>query len=234
MRYGISVLLGMGLLAAVATLPAAGIAGSPPAATPAPGAPRDSDMQGARRELERGRSQLYAGRFDEARESFQRATKMAPANSSVAAEAAEHAEFRLPIARAHRRLLMGQRARAEVVLREALAANQAYPERVRQLNEMLTNLSALAQTEAEAQPLGLDNAVVVEAARGALESFRQRTGHYPVTSAELQRLMSTQKAPLDTFEVVRFAGDGSGYLLVLRNRNDPVHVITLQKTGLLR
>ncbi len=226
--HGVRLLIGTSLLWGAAVLSAT------ETAAPAPSAAQDSDIQTALRELERGRDQLYAGQFDAAAASFKRAAKAAPVNSSVASQAAEHAEFRLPIARAQRWLLRGDRERAETELRAAVAVNGQHPERVGQLNEMLANLAALPAAQTGPQALGLDNATVVAAARATLEGFFQRTGRYPDSAAEVAATMRDAPAPLDGFEVIRFGGTGSGYLLVLRNRQDPAHVITIQKTGLLR
>jgi len=228
LALGTGVLLSMSAaLAAQMTAPGAGV----DSALTNP-ALQDSDIQEARRKLERGRAQLRAGAFDEAQVLFARAAEIAPANSSVASEAVEHSEFRLPVARAQRWLLMGHATRAQLVLNEALELNQAHPERVRQLEQMLANLSALDNSDA--QPLGIDNDMVVKLVRGNLEGFRQRTGRYPITVEELNQLMPAGRPPLDAFEVFRFRGDGRGYLLVLRNRNDAAHVITLHNTGLLQ
>ncbi len=212
------------------------LAGTAFAASPLPPAAPEStggsDLKAAHRALQRGRDQLQAGAFDAARASFAEAAALAPANSSLKHEAAEHAEFRLPIARAQRWLLNGQPALAERVLREALDANRADPDRVSQLNQALANLKALNDTEA--QPLGIDNHAVVAVTRRAFEEFRAGAGHYPRTTTEVQRALAAHTATLGQFELAEFSGDGSAYLLVLKNRRDATHTITIQETGLLR
>lgn len=192
----------------------------------------DSDIHGAVRAFAQGREKLLAGEFDYARGWFREAVKLAPAGSTIREQAQEHMDFRLPVARAQRWLLAGRAAKAEQVLRAAVTQNEGHPDRQAQLETMLENLAPVP--DAAPQPLGYDNQALLDGVRAKLEQFRLEHRRYPVSFNELNALLPADRAPLEQFDVIRFESNGAGYLLVLRNKRDARHTITLQKTGFLR
>ena len=68
----------------------------------------------------------------------------------------------------------------------------------------------------------------------ALSDFFKVNNGYPTNSKALKEVLPLDQPPLSAFNVRRYSSNGYGYLLILRSKEDPGHVLTLQQTGLMQ
>jgi hypothetical protein len=187
----------------------------------------------AKKSLERGRMFKQRGQFRQAWEQFEIARQIAPQSSPYRQQAEQELNYHLPLMEIQHRVNVGDLDGAEQLLNELLVINQSTPSRLTELNTMLQNLKVM-RSAGSGRSISIDHNAVVEQVRRILEEYRRARGRYPVGYRELNDTLPPNRPPLQHFLVGRYEGTGGGYLLVLRNRYNTSHVLTIQNTGMLR
>ena len=190
-------------------------------------------ISAATKAFERGQIFKRRGNYELAREQFEIARQVAPDSSSITKQAEQELSYYLPLHVIQSRVHSGDLDEAERLLKKLSAVNQAEPLRLEELSTMLRNLRVM-RNASSAQRLSVDQAKVIQDVRRVLEDYRRERGRYPPGYRELNFALPPNQPPLEQFLVARYLTGVSGYVLVLRSKHDPNHLLTLQNTGLLR
>ncbi len=184
--------------------------------------------------MERGRELSSGGKFETARIQFEIARQMSPTDSTLYKQASDELDFHLPMREIERRLHVGDLAAAEQLLAELLTRYAGDVERRGQIEAMRQALTALRNALPLPGSVTVDGDAVLVGVRRILEDYRRRNRRYPIGYRELNTVLPPNRPPLEVFLVAHYEADGSGYLLVLRNRYEQKHTLTLRNTGLIK
>ena len=190
-------------------------------------------ISAATKAFERGQIFKRRSNYELAREQFEIARQIAPDSSSIAKQAELELSYYLPLHLIQTKVHNGDLDEAEQLLKKLSAVNQAEPQRFEELSTMLRNLRVM-RNASSAQRLSVDQDQVIQGVRRVLEDYRRERGRYPPGYRELNIALPPNQPPLEQFLVASYLVGDTGYVLVLRSKHDPKHMLTLQNTGLLR
>lgn len=193
-----------------------------------------TNMQQAYKAMEIARSYKGQGDLKRAGYMLEVVLRNSPPDSNIHREARDELEYYLPLMRIQRLLWDGN---AEAVERELFALQQAFedqPVRLQEINRIQEGLRSASSTQPANAGTEIDEKLVMQDATRKLDAFFRQHNRYPTSRTALSEALDLDAAPLNTFEIGRYSSSGSGYLLVLRKKEDRSQTITMQKTGLLQ
>ena len=194
---------------------------------------QSTDMKRAHAALEAAKA--YKGRGDllNAQNMFQIVVDSSPKDTNIHHEAEVELSYYLPLMRIQRLLWDGKMEAAE---KELLTLQQRFenqPMRRQEIGRILTGLRTSNYSSKAPEDSKIDERLLVREVRKRLDGFYRQHKRYPTTRDSLAKVLPSNQSPLLSFEIGRYSSDGSGYFLVLRNKQDPSHTLTVHKTGLM-
>lgn len=193
-----------------------------------------TNMPQAHKAMEIGRSYKSQGDLQRAEHMFRLVMKNSPEQSNIHLEAKDELEYYIPLMRIQRLLWNGN---AEAVERELFALQKAFegqPVRLQEINRILNGLQSASPAEDGSGDREVDEKQVMRVSRMQLDAYFRQNNSYPTTPSTLSEALDLSAPPLAALEIERYSSNGTGYLLVLRKKDDRSQTITLQHTGLLQ
>lgn len=192
-----------------------------------------SNMKLAYEAFEAAKAYKNQGDLVRARKMYELAMNNARADTNIYREAKTEISYYLPLMKIQRLLLDGKTAAAEQKLLELQQQFDGQPLRRQEIGQILSGLKTNSANDG-AEDEQIDEHLLMRQVKKALNDFYRANNSYPTNSKALTEVLTMQQPPLSAFDVRRYSSNGSGYLLVLRNKKDPTHVLTLQHTGLMQ
>lgn len=158
----------------------------------------------------------------------------APVDSNLRYEASEELNYNIPLMRIQRLLWDGKTALAE---RELLALQQKFedqPVRRQQIGRIINGLRNSNSPSETVEPGSASERLIMRQVKALMHGFYVDNQRYPTSKADLLEVLPEGQPPLTQFEVKGYSTNGAGYLLVLRNRSNEGHILTIQNTGLMQ
>ncbi|MFC1681632.1 hypothetical protein ACFL1S_07630 [Pseudomonadota bacterium] len=193
-----------------------------------------TNMQQAHKAMEIARSYKGQGDLKKAEYMFQLVMKNSPPDSNIHREAEDELEYYVPLMRVQRLLWDGN---AEAVEQELFALQQTFedqPVRLQEINRILNGLRSSSTDDGGRRDNEVDEKLIMREATLKLDTYFRQHNRYPTSRTALTEALNLEAAPLDAFEIGRYSSRGTGYLLILRNKDDKSQTITMEKTGLLQ
>lgn len=194
---------------------------------------QNTNMKRAHEALEAAKAYKGQGDLVNAQNMFQVVLNSSPENANIHREAEVELNYYLPLMRIQRLLWDGKTEAAE---KELLTLQQQFedqPVRRQEIGRILNGLRTSDYALNNPEETKIDERLLVRKVKKRLDAFYQQNKRYPTTRTALVKVLPPDEPPLVSFDIGRYTSDGSGYLLVLRNKRDPNHTLTLHNTGLM-
>ena len=190
-------------------------------------------MKRAHAALEAAKGYKGQGDLLNAKNMFQIVIDSSPENTNIHHEAELELTYYLPLMMVQRLLWDGKEEAAE---KELLTLQQKFenqPVRRQEIGRILSGLRTSNHARNAPEETQIDEGLLMRQVKKRLDGYYRQNKRYPTTRDSLASVLPPDKSPLLSFEIGRYSSDGSGYLLVLRSKQDPKHTLTLQHTGLM-
>lgn len=98
-----------------------------------------------------------------------------------------------------------------------------------------SRLGILNNVGANAAPAGYDNPddALIEIEK-RLNGFKSNTGRYPLGYRELNELLPAGQPPLGKVDIIYYVSRYGGFIVTVRDKDDPSTEVTIQRTGLIQ
>ena len=172
------------------------------------------------------------GQYGEARVTALHGMYLAEPGSKIYRRLLDEVDFELPVSQVKEWLINGETGQAEQAI-DLLA------ERYADDDKHLVQIESLRGSLASAKRLHVmkhaDERGVINAVRKIMRDYYREHEFYPPSYRVLNRILPPGHVALKNYEVVYFRSvQGSGYQLVLRNRDNHDNLLTITATGLLK
>ena len=194
---------------------------------------QNTNMKRAHAALEAAKAYKGQGDLLNAKNMFQVVMDSSPENTNIHREAEVELTYYLPLMMIQRLLWDGKVEAAE---KELLTLQQKFehqPVRRQEIGRILSGLRTSNTTQNVPEKPQVDEGLMMREVKKRLDGYYRQNKRYPTTRDSLAKVLPPDESPLLTFEIGRYSSDGSGYLLVLRSKQDPSHTLTLHNTGLM-
>lgn len=194
---------------------------------------QSTNMKRAHAALEAAKAYKGQGDLVNAQNMFQVVISSSPEGTNVHREAEVELTYYLPLMRIQRLLWDGKVEAAE---RELLALQLQFenqPVRRQEIGRILTGLQTSDYNRSNPEETKIDERLLMREVKKRLDGYYQQNKRYPTTRSALEKVLPPNQPPLLSFDIGRYSSDGSAYLLVLSNKRDPSHTLTLHNTGLV-
>ena len=194
---------------------------------------QNTNMKRAHAALEAAKAYKGQGDLVNAQNMFRIVIESSPKNTNIHREAEVELNYYLPLMRVQRLLWDGKTEAAE---EELLALQQQFehqPVRRQEIGRILNGLRTSDHARKNPKENKIDERLLIRNVKKRLDSYYRQNKRYPTTRTSLEKVFPPNESPLLSFDIGRYTSDGSGYLLILRNKQDPNHTLTLQNTGLM-
>ena len=190
-------------------------------------------MKRAHAALEAAKAYKGQGDLLNAKNMFQVVVDSSPENTNIHREAEVELTYYLPLMMIQRLLWDGKVEAAE---KELLTLQQQFenqPVRRQEIGRILSGLRTSNYKHDAPEKTQIDEGLLVREMKKRMDGYYRQNKRYPTTRDSLAKVLPPDESPLLSFEIERYSSDGSGYLLVLRSKQDPNHTLTLHNTGLM-
>ena len=194
---------------------------------------QNTNMKRAHAALEAAKAYKGQGDLLNAKNMFQVVVDSSPENTNIHREAEVELTYYLPLMLIQRLLWDGKVEAAE---KELLTLQQQFedqPVRRQEIGRILSGLRASNTTQNAPEKSQIDEGLLIREVKKRLDGYYRQNKRYPTTRDSLAKVLRPDESPLLSFEIGRYSSDGSGYLLVLRSKQDPSHTLMLHNTGLM-
>ena len=194
---------------------------------------QNTNMKRAHAALEAAKAYKGQGDLMNAKNMFQIVVDSSPKDTTVHHEAEVELTYYLPLMLIQRLLWDGKVEAAE---KELLTLQQKFedqPVRRQEIGRILAGLRTSNYTQNAPEATQVDEGLLMREVKKRLDGYYRQNKRYPTTRDSLVKVLPPDKSPLLSFEIGRYSSDGSGYLLVLRSKQDPNHTLMLHHTGLM-
>ena len=192
-----------------------------------------SNMRRAHEAFDSAKAYKNQGDLVRAEKMYEQVLLNSPADTNVYREATNEINYYLPLLKIQRLLLEGKTATAEGELLKLQQKFEAQPLRRQEIGRILGGLKS-NQDGGAATEEKIDERLLLVRVKRALNDFYSANDRYPPNAETLAAVLALNQPPLSAFDLRRYSTDGSGYLLILRSKKDPSHILTLQNTGLMQ
>jgi len=194
---------------------------------------QDTNMKRAYEAAQSAEAFKRQGDLDSAESMFRITMQYAPDTSNIHREAEDEVAYYIPLMRVQRLLWEGKTKAAEMELMRLQLQFDDQPVRRQEVNRILYGLQTATLDSGNPDENSVDERLMMDKTRLAMENYFRGNQHYPRDRAELGEALTFDRPPLALFDIQYYASDGAGYLLILSGKQDASHVLTLQNTGLM-
>ncbi|MDJ0956378.1 MAG: hypothetical protein QNI91_05965 [Arenicellales bacterium] len=190
-------------------------------------------MKRAHAALEAAKAYKGQGDLLNAKNMFQIVVDSSPEGTNIHHEAEIELTYYLPLMMIQRLLWDGKVEAAE---KELLTLQQKFedqPVRRQEIGRILSGLRTSDRTQNAPEETQIDEGLLMREVKKRLDGYYRQNKRYPTTRDSLAKVLPPNESPLHSFEIGRYSSDGSGYLLVLRSKQDPNHTLMLHHTGVM-